>query len=151
MLEAAPLAEKVTSFIVPAIPYLLKKGGEEVFAGASRKVGADTLEWAKTIWEKLVSRSGPKSNEKEAAITEAATEVANSPSDEDAQAMLRFQIKKLLTDNPQVSSEIEKLLHQAKTSSTQTEIHIGGVHISGSTVSQTNGDIVGGDKTVGNK
>ncbi len=71
--------------------------------------------------------------------------------------MLRFQIKKLLTDNPQVSSEIANLLQKAEKSSTQTEIHIGdvhktgGVHIDKSTISNQTGDIVGGKKTVGNK
>jgi len=151
MLDAAALAKMVTSLLAPAIPYLLK-GGEQAWGEASKKIGTDTWEWAKATWTKLVSRSKSKlgGEEKTTEIVKAATEVANNPSDEDAQAALRFQIKKLLTDDPELGLEIEKALNEAKKSSDQTRIRIGGVDISGEATVTNSGNIVGGNQTIGN-
>jgi hypothetical protein len=151
MLDAAALAKMVTSLLVPAIPYLLK-GGEQAWGEASKKIGTDTWEWAKAIWTKLVSRSKskPDGEEKTTEIVKAATEVANNPSDEDAQAALRFQIKKLLTDDPELGLEIEKALNEAKNSSAQTSIRIGGIDISGGATVTNSGNIIGGNQTIGN-
>ncbi|MEG4997121.1 hypothetical protein [Microcoleus sp. B4-D4] len=151
MLDPQPLANMVTSLLVPAIPYLLK-GGEQAWGEASKKIGTDTWEWAKTIWMKLVSRSKSKSNGEETTteIAKAATEVANNPSDADAQAALRFQIKKLLMDDPELSLEIAKALDEAKASSAQTSIRIGGVDIGGGSTIDNSGSIVGGNQTLGN-
>lgn len=151
MLDAATLAKMVTSLLVPAIPYLLK-GGEQAWGEASKKIGTDTWEWAKAIWTKLVSRSKskPDGEEKTTEIVKAATEVADNPSDEDAQAALRLQIKKLLTDDPDLGLEIEKSLNEAKKSSAQTSIRIGGVDISGGASVANSGNIVGGNQTIGN-
>jgi hypothetical protein len=151
MLDAAALAKMVTSLLVPALPYLLK-GGEQVWGEASKKIGTDTWEWAKAIWTKLISRSKSKPGEEEKTteIVKAATEVSNNPSDEDALAALRFQIKKLLTDDPELGLEIEKALNEAKNSSAQTSIRIGGVDISGGANVTNSGNIVGGNQTIGN-
>jgi hypothetical protein len=152
MLDAAALAKMVTSLLVPAIPYLLK-GGEQAWGEASKKIGTDTWEWAKAIWTKLISRSKskPDREEKTTEIVKAATEVANNPSDDDAQAALRLQIKKLLTDDPELGLEIEKSLNEVKKSSTQTSIRIGGVDISGGANVTNSGSIVGGNQTIGNQ
>lgn len=151
MLDAAALAKMVTSLLVPAIPYLLK-GGEQAWGEASKKIGTDTWEWAKAIWTKLVSRSKskPDGEEKTTEIVKAATEVANNPSDEDAQAALRFQIKKLLTDDPELGLEIEKALNEAKNSSAQTSIRIGGIDIADGATVTNSGNIIGGNQTIGN-
>ena len=47
---------------------------------------------------------------------DAATEAIQSPKDEDAQAALRLQLKKLFTDNAGLGDEIAELLKDAKTS-----------------------------------
>ena len=151
MLDAAALARMVTSLLAPAIPYLLK-GGDQAWGEASKKIGTDTWEWTKAIWTKLVSRSKtkPDGEEKNTEIVRAATEVANNPSDEDAQAALCFQIKKLLTNDPDLCMEIEKVLKEAKNSSVQTSIRIGGVDISGGATVANSGNIVGGNQTIDN-
>lgn len=140
------LAKTVTSLLIPAIPYLLK-GGEQAWSEASKKIGTDTWEWTKTIWMKLVSRSKSKTNGEESAteIVKAATEVANNPSDEDAQAALRLQIRKLLADDAELSSEITKVLEEAKASSDQTNIRIKTIEISGQSVVKNKGNFVAGD------
>ena len=53
------LAEKVTDFIEPAIPYLIigsKKAAEE----ADKKFGPDIWEIEKKLWEKLCSEDCPE-------------------------------------------------------------------------------------------
>jgi hypothetical protein len=151
MLDTVALAKIVTSLLAPAIPYLIK-GGEQAWGEASKKIGADTWGLAKNIWMKVVSpsKSKPNAEEKTTEVIKAATEVANNPADEDAQAALRFQIKKLLTDDPELSLEIEKTLNEAKNSSGQTNVRIGGVDISGGATVTNSGNIVGGNQTISN-
>jgi hypothetical protein len=150
MLDATALAKMVTSFLVPAIPYLLK-GGEQAWGEASKKLGADTWESAKTIWAKLTSSLKLKPNGQEVAqeIVKAATNMSNNISDEDAQAALRFQLKKLLTDDPELSLEIAGILDEAKASSAQANILIGGIDISGGSSVTNLGNIIGGNQTLG--
>ncbi|WP_310487844.1 hypothetical protein [Chamaesiphon sp. VAR_69_metabat_338] len=145
------LARIVTSLLAPAIPYLIK-GGEQAWGEASKKIGADTWGLTKTIWMKFASpsKSKPNGEEKTIEVIKAATEVANNPSDEDAQAALRFHIKKLLTDDPELSLEIEKAINEAKTSSSQASIRIGGVDISGGATVNNSGTIVGGNQRISN-
>lgn len=152
MLEPDQLARTVTSLVSPAIPYLLK-GGEQALQEASKKIGTDTWEWLKIIWTKLTSASQSQPNQQQniTEIIETATEVANNPSDQDAQAVLSWQIKKLLTNNPELSLEIEKVVEKAQKSSTQTTIRIGGVDISGEAKVANLGNIVGGNQTINNK
>jgi hypothetical protein len=149
MLDAAALAKMVTSLLAPAIPYLLK-GGEQAWGEASKKIGTDIWEGAKATWTKLAShsKSKPEVENKMPEIVKAAREVANNPSDEDAQAALRFQIKKLLIHDPELGLEIEKALNEAKHSSAQTAIHIGGVDISGGANVTNSGNIAGGNQTI---
>jgi hypothetical protein len=150
MLDTVALAKIITSLLSPAIPYLIK-GGDQAWGEASKKIGADTWELTKTIWMKFASsKSKPNGEEKTIEVIKAATEVANNPSDEDAQAALRFQIKKLLTEDPELSLEIYKVLNEAKASSSQTSIRIGGVDISGGANVTNSGNIVGGNQTISN-
>lgn len=149
MLNAAALAKMATSLLTPAIPYLLK-GGKEAWGEASKKMGSDTWDWAKTVWMKLLShsKSRPTGEEMTSEIEKAATEVADNPTDEDAQAALRFQIKKLLTDNSELSLEISKIFEAIKASSTQTNIRIGGIDISRGSAVSNSGNMVGGNQTI---
>ncbi len=151
MLDTVALAKIVTSLLAPAIPYLIK-GGEQAWGEASKKIGADTWGLAKTIWMKFISpsQSQPGGESKNTEVVKAATEVANNPSDEDAQAALRFQIKKILTDDPELGVEIEKALNEAKAASAQINTRIGGVDISGGATVTNSGNIVGGNQTISN-
>jgi len=151
MLDVSALARMVTSLLAPSIPYLLK-GGEQAWEEASRKIGTDTWELTKAIWTRLVSGSKlqPDGNDKTIEVIKAATEVAHSPSDEDAKAALRLQIKKLLTNDPELGVEIEKFLNEVKNSSAQTNIRIGGVDIFGQANVTNQGNIVGGNQIISN-
>ncbi len=152
MLETPLLAQMVTSLIVPAIPYLLK-GGEQAWTEASKKIGTDTWEWAKTIWTNLVSYSKSKSNGEETVkeVLKAAQELADNPADPDAEVVLRVQIKKLLASDPELSLEIEKALNEAEKSGVPTSIRVGGVDISGGANVTNSGNLVGGNQTFTNQ
>ncbi len=98
----------LVKFLAPCLPFLLKVGNKAV-EGASEKVGEDVWNKAKAIWAKL----RPKVEAKEAA-KEAVIDVAQKPEDEDLQASLRVQLKKILDTDTPLAEEITKIL-QAST------------------------------------
>jgi hypothetical protein len=97
----------LTALLAPYLPTLMKLGGKAAESAAS-KVGADTWETVKKIWAKLSPRIEAKESAKEAAI-----DVANNPDDEDLQAALRVQLKKLLEQNKELAEAIAKILAEA--------------------------------------
>ncbi|WP_373525619.1 hypothetical protein [Nostoc sp.] len=90
--------------LAPCLPFLFNMGNKAV-EGASQKVGEDVWNKAKAIWAKL----HPKVEAKEAA-KEAATDVAQKPEDEDLQASLRVQLKKILEADTALAEEIAQIL-----------------------------------------
>jgi hypothetical protein len=101
------LADALTTFLAPAMPYLVG-GGEDLVEEAGKKLGEHGLGLVKTLWAKL----RPKVEEKPAA-TEAAQEVARVPEDADAQAALRVQLRKILEADTSLAAEVAKLLEAA--------------------------------------
>lgn len=102
----------LTKFLFPFLPYLLKMGekaAEEAGKKLGEKFGGDAWEKAKALWMKL----SPNVQAKEAAH-EAAKDVANDPENEDAQAALRQQLKKLFNEDSILASEISHLFEEAK-------------------------------------
>lgn len=147
MLDPGTLAKMVASLLTPVIPFLLK-GGDQAWTEASKKIGPDAWEWAKSVWGKLISRSNAKESNLESTpdIVKAATEVASHPSDEDAQAALRYQIKKLLSEDSELILEVERSLKKTRQTSFDQNIRVGGVDISGSSMVANSGNIVGGNQ-----
>ncbi len=78
-------------------------------------MGEGTWEKVKVLWSKL----WPKAEAKPAAA-EALVDAAQSPKDEDAQAAMRQQLKKLLTEDAQLAQEIAQFWQQAQTSEAAT-------------------------------
>lgn len=117
----------------PLLPYLLK-AGEKVAEETSKAVADQTLEWGKSLWAKLK----PKVDAKPAAL-EAAQDAAKTPDDEDAQASLRVQLKKLLAEDQSLAEEVSRWLEQGKaagivvTASGERSVAIGG-DVKGSTI-----------------
>ncbi len=107
----------LVKFLAPCLPFLLKVGNKAV-EGASEKVGEDVWNKAKAIWAKL----HPKVEAKEAA-KEAATDVAAKPEDEDLQASLRVQLKKILDADTALAEEIAQIL-QASTNQAGDNIQV---------------------------
>lgn len=140
MVDLTTLAKDLITFLTPFLPYLLKAGDKAV-EEAGKKLGADAWERAKALWGKL----RPKVEAKPAA-QEAAQDVAQAPVDEDAQAALRLQLKKLLNEDEAFAKEVARLWEGAKSAGVTVIAHgersvaIGG-GVSGSS-------IITGDKNV---
>jgi hypothetical protein len=101
------LADAVTMFLAPALPFLVS-GGEEAVRRAGKKVGEEGLEMAKKLWEKLRPKveASPEAQG-------AAKNVVAEPDEADARAALRLQIRKLLEADPALASELAGLVNAA--------------------------------------
>jgi len=132
-MDIGALASSLTAALVPLLPYLLK-AGEKAAEETGKAVAGQSLEWAKSLWTKLK----PKVEAKPAAL-EAAQDVAHAPEDEDLQAALRVQLKKLLTEDQSLAEEVSRWLEQGKaagitvTASGERSVAIGG-DVKGSTI-----------------
>jgi hypothetical protein len=100
----------LTAFISPFLPFLLKLGGkalEKSTESASGKFGEAAFAKAQAVWGKLEPKVEAKESAKEAAI-----DVANSPEDQDLQAVLRVQLKKLLEQDEKLMKAIDQILQE---------------------------------------
>jgi hypothetical protein len=104
-MDIVALASSVTTALVPLLPYLLKGGAEET----GKAVAGQSWEWAKSLWTKLQ----PKVEANPAALV-AAQDVAQAPEDGDLQAVLRVQLRKLLTEDQSLAEEVSRWLEQGK-------------------------------------
>ena len=96
----------LTALLSPFLPYLLK-GGEKAAEEAGKRLGGDSWDWLKQIWDKLQ----PKVEEKPA-LKEVVADVATNPQDDDYRAALRGQLKKLLEQDSVLARELTQLLQQ---------------------------------------
>jgi len=105
-MDIGALASSLTTALVPLLPYLLK-AGEKAAEETGKAVANQSLEWGKSLWSKLK----PKVEAKPEAL-EAAQDIAQNPDDQDAQAALRRQLKKLLTEDHSLAEEVTGWLEQ---------------------------------------
>jgi hypothetical protein len=98
------LADTLTTFLAPAMPFLVK-GGEDLVKQAGKKLGEGGLDLAKKLWQKL----RPKTEENPVA-QKATKEIAAAPDDDDARAMLRLQLRKILEADPSLAAELERMM-----------------------------------------
>lgn len=94
--------------LAPCLPFLLNLGNKAA-EGTSQKIGEDVWKKVKAIWNKLQ----PKIKAKETA-SEAVIDLANNPEDDDFQAALRVQLKKILEADKQLAAEITKILEKSE-------------------------------------
>jgi hypothetical protein len=106
--EVQTVVNQVVAFLAPYLPHLLK-AGERVVEETGKKLGENALDHAKALWAKL----RPKVEAKPAAL-EAAQDVVAAPRDEDAQASLRSQLKKLLSEDETLAAEVARLWQEAE-------------------------------------
>jgi hypothetical protein len=107
-MNVTTLAKDLAVFLIPLLPYLLK-AGEKAAEEAGKKFGGDAWDRAKVLWAKL----RPKVEAKPAA-QEAVQDAAAAPNDDDIQAALRLQLRKLLTEDAGLAGEIERLWREAQ-------------------------------------
>lgn len=107
-MDVTMLAKDLAIFLTPLLPYLLK-AGEKAAEEAGKKLGGDTWDLAKDLWAKL----RPKVESKPAA-QEVVLDAAAAPNDDDIQAALRLQLRKLLTEDAVLAREIERVWQEAQ-------------------------------------
>jgi predicted XRE-type DNA-binding protein len=107
-MDIAVLAQNATAALTPFLPYLLKLGDKAV-EEAGKKLGGNAWDQAKLVWSKLSPSVEASPNAKEAA-----SDVVAAPDDMDVQAVLRVQIKKLLTQNQELAREIAQSLDEGR-------------------------------------
>jgi hypothetical protein len=110
--DVAELAQSLTYILAAFLPYLLDKVGDAVAEVAVEKSLGSAWESAKALWGMLRARI-----EARPAAQEAVEDVAQNPSDEDAQAALRLQLKKLLAADTTLATEVGELWEEAKRAS----------------------------------
>jgi len=102
--DISALAREVTLRLIPLLPYLLKRGNKAAEETA-KTVAGETWDQLKDIWAKL----GPKIEAKPSAL-EAVHDAVEFPEDEDIQAVLRMQVKKLLSQDEDLAQALARLL-----------------------------------------
>ena len=107
-MDPVQVAQLATSFLVPFIPYLLK-AGETAAEEAGKKLGGQAWDTAKGLWGKL----WPKMSARPAA-TEAVQDLAKSPTDADAAATLRGQLKKMFVEDGALLQLIGQLMEEGR-------------------------------------
>jgi hypothetical protein len=102
----APLAGQLVQVLTPFLPYLARVGEAVV-----PQVEQHGWEFAQQLWARLHPRL-----ESKPAAQEAVADVARAPQDEDAQAALRLQLKKLLADDPELQQSLATMLAEGQAS-----------------------------------
>jgi hypothetical protein len=98
----------LTAFLSPFLPSLLNLGGKavvKVTESASGKFGEAAFSKAQAVWAKLSTKIEATETAKAAAI-----DVATNLEDEDMQAALRVQLKKLLAQDEELFKAISQIL-----------------------------------------
>lgn len=106
------LAKSLTDFLTPFIPFLKETTERAVAGEAIKKFGIAAWSQAKNLWAKLQPKVQAKT-----ALQEAIENVAQEPANEDAQAAFRLQLKKLLTEDTTLATEIALFWQQVKPAS----------------------------------
>ncbi len=107
-MDIAMLAKDVAALLTPFLPYLLK-AGERAAEETGKKLGGDAWEKAKALWGKLRAKV-----ETRPAAQEAVQDVADHPDDEDAQAALRLQLRKILAEDEALAAEVARLWQETE-------------------------------------
>lgn len=129
----------LTALLSPCLPFLMKLG-EKAAESASGKIGEDSWNTAKKIWDKL----HPKIEAKEDAKI-AAEQLAAKPESEARKAVFQEELETLLKENPGLAEAIAKIMQEGTEATSGTEIN--------QTINNTKGQVTGqqtGGKSIGN-
>jgi hypothetical protein len=111
MMTISPLAEALTSFLIPLLPHLARMGEEEAEMAGERQVGNRWRD-AKRLWRRL----GPLLAETPEAVDagEAAVTLPRNPEVEDT---LATRLAALLESDPDLAAELERILDPGRVTS----------------------------------
>lgn len=119
----------LTAFLSPCLPFLMKLG-EKAAESAAGKVGEDSWNTAKKIWDKLQ----PKIEAKEDAKM-AAEQLATKPDSEARKAVFQEELETLLKENPDLVEAIAQILQEKPETTSGTSIS--------QTINNTKGQVMG--------
>jgi hypothetical protein len=97
----------LTALLSPCLPFLMNLGGKAAESAAS-KLGADTWDAAKKIWDKLSPKVEAKGDAKIAA-----EQLAAKPESDARKAVFQEELETLLKENPDLANAIAKILAEA--------------------------------------
>ena len=99
-----PQIKELVDFLAPALP-ILTMAGEAAVQESAKNLAAETHEAAKGLWDRIRSAVAARP-----AAQEAVTDLAADPENEDAKAVFRVQLRKLLEENPALAAEVAGLM-----------------------------------------
>jgi hypothetical protein len=129
----------LTALLTPCLPFLMKLG-QKAAESASSKIGEDTWNTAKKIWDKLHLKIEAK---EDARI--AAQQLAARPDSETRKALFQEELETLLEENPDLADEIAQILQEKPETTSGTPI----IQTIKNTKGQVTGQMTGG-KSIGN-
>ncbi|BAZ03096.1 hypothetical protein NIES37_71090 (plasmid) [Tolypothrix tenuis PCC 7101] len=108
-IDVAILTKELVDFLAPIIPFLEETTKRVVAGEAIKRFGTTVWGQAQSLWTKLQPKMEAKPS-----LQEAVKDLAQDPADEDAQAALRHQLKKLLTEDAILAAEVARFWQEAK-------------------------------------
>ena len=124
-MDIQTLAQQITSFLMPFLPYLLKGlklAGQEAAKSLGEKAGERGFESAKALWGKLRR----KKNVEQVALTAAAL-----PDNQALRDALREEIARALAEDPALCEEVTTIYSQVEVGDVKRSGKVTGVKATG--------------------
>ncbi|GGT33139.1 hypothetical protein ACFFV7_15605 [Nonomuraea spiralis] len=109
--DLVSVAQELSPYVTAAVGAY----GGAVLAKANEQAADATVGWGRTILQRIF---GVTAAEEE--VPEAVAELAADPDNTDLQAVLRVQIGRLLTADPELAAQVRTLLEQAEAATGRT-------------------------------
>src|SRR5882672_8850848 len=109
-MDEVSTAKELAAYLTPFLPYLVE-AGKYAAGAAAKKFGDSAWNGAMALWQRL----WPKVEERPV-LKAAFDDLVNSPEDEDVQAALRIQLRKILLEDGALAEELAQILNELKDS-----------------------------------
>jgi len=109
-MDEVSTAKELAAYLTPFLPYLVE-AGKYAAGAAAKKFGDSAWNGATALWQRL----WPKVEERPV-LKGAFDDLINSPEDEDVQAALRIQLRKILLEDGALAEELAQILDELKDS-----------------------------------
>lgn len=110
-MNTSPLAEALTTFLIPLLPHLARMGEEESELAGEKLAGARWQD-AKDLWRRL----GPLVAETPEAV-QAGEAAMSLPENREVQDSLAIRLSALLESDPELADELERVLDPGRVTS----------------------------------
>jgi hypothetical protein len=100
-MDSISLAQSLTGYLLPFLPFLTK-AGDKVAEEAGKRLGGDGWDKTKLLWDRLW-----RGLKERTPAVDAVQSAAEDPSDQDAIASLRLQLRKVLEQDIELRHDLE--------------------------------------------